>query len=1205
MRWFDHPVPMNTLPPLLTAKLADFRRRVWLVKGLEGLLAGAFGLLVSYLLVFALDRFFDTPGWLRAALLTAGAAVLGIGLPLKWHRWVWRQRRLEDAARLLRRTFPRLGDQLLGIVELARMEAGAGGRSERLVQAAMAQADEEVKDRDFSQAVPQARHRHWAFASALAALLAAAAFIGVNEAARNAFTRWAMPWKATERFTFARIAALPDPWVLPYAEPVPLTVRLQPDSRWQPASASASLPDQPVTQAALSADSSYSLALPPQKQDAVLHLKVGDLRRSLTLQPRPRPELTQLIARLQLPAYLQYQTQPEIEVRGGSVSLLQGAQTQFQLESVRPLASAELNEQPQPVSAGRLLSHPQPVAETPAVKVFTWVDELGLSPREPLKLTVQPIADAPPRVLARRESMEQVVLDTEVVAFDLTASDDFGIQRLGLAWKPLDSATSSGAALPATGEKIAAAGQPEARQMEVRGTFCAAREGIAPQSLELRAWAEDYLPGRPRAHSAAFVLHILNATDHALWLTQQMGKWLDVARETYEREQQLHQINKELRQLSAAELDQPQNRRKIAQQASAEQANAARLGSLNEAGRRLVEQATKNPEFDAERLESWATMLKSLQTIASDRMPSVADLLKQSSNAAAGKPSLANAANPPSNPNQTEAPKSADSSPDKPGDSSAKPAVPSSESGSSASAPKLASGPDLPQPNGTAPASDAAKPAAEDKPAAPSVKLTDQSSTPPTAPAQPPGPAKPPGAGKLGLPSNTLAAAPGASSEEPAPPPAETSAQDKLEKSIWEQRDLLKEFAQVTDQLSEVLASLEASTFVKRLKAASREQLLVAKGLQSKTLEAFGLTPPPKPISASTDSQPSPNKATTAELATATTPEPKAQPKPAAQPEPKLDLPSAEEIAAVLEKASINDARNLLAGKSKQQSETVRVLQSDLDAYVQRRPDQHLKNVLSQMKETQVVRALAKVGDKTQSWMSGQAITGAEYWADVLDRWAEEMVAAGQCSNCSSGDQDSLPPETVLKVMQSLLDEMKLRDETRELENAKPALSTELHTQKAYRLSSEQSRIAIATQSAFDDILHLPGGPQKFGKELKLLGAVRHVMDEVVGILDQPDSGAPAIAAETEAIELLLQTKRQNPNGGGGGGSDPGGGGGSATASSTALAELGEGSAAAVETEARSVGQATGRAGKEFPEEFKTGLDAYFNQLEADRPNEE
>jgi hypothetical protein len=32
---------------------------------------------------------------------------------------------------------------------------------------------------------------------------------------------------------------------------------------------------------------------------------------------------------------------------------------------------------------------------------------------------------------------------------------------------------------------------------------------------------------------------------------------------------------------------------------------------------------------------------------------------------------------------------------------------------------------------------------------------------------------------------------------------------------------------------------------------------------------------------------------------------------------------------------------------------------------------------------------------------------------------------------------------------------------------------------------------------------------------------------------------------------------------------------------------------------ARAIGQATGRAGKEFPDEFKTGLDAYFGLLES------
>ncbi len=233
---------MNTkLPSILENKLAHFRRRVWVVKLAEGLLAALFGLAISYLLVFGLDRLIETPGWLRLGLLIAGAATLGLGLPLKWHRWVWRQRRLEDAARLLRHKFPRLGDQLLGIVELARMDHVIAGRSERLVEAAMAQAADSVKDQDFTHAVPEARHHHWGWAAAGAVAAIVLAFSLVNDAARNALARWLMPWKNVERYTFVRVEKLPESLVVPYAEPFELPVRLTAETQRSPDHGSARL----------------------------------------------------------------------------------------------------------------------------------------------------------------------------------------------------------------------------------------------------------------------------------------------------------------------------------------------------------------------------------------------------------------------------------------------------------------------------------------------------------------------------------------------------------------------------------------------------------------------------------------------------------------------------------------------------------------------------------------------------------------------------------------------------------------------------------------------------------------------------------------------------------------------------------------------------------------------------------------------------
>ncbi len=1113
---------MNTnLPPILETKLADFRRRVWVVKLAEGLLAALFGIALSYLLVFALDRFFETPGWLRLSLLVAGAAVLGLGLPLKWHAWVWRQRRLEDAARLLRRTFPRLGDQLLGIVELSRIDHAAAGRSERLVEAAMAQAADAVKDKDFTDAVPEARHRQWGWAAAGTCAVAVLAFALVNDAARNAFVRWSTPWRAVERYTFAKVEPLPARLVVPYAEAFELPVRLAADTRRSPQQSTARISQQPTVRAKLDAGT-YSLAFPPQKQDATLALALGDVRKSIQLQPRPRPELTELAVRLRLPAYLQYKSEQHLEVRGGAVSVLKGAEAAFEAKASRALAAAEIDGLAQKVDGEKIVTDYEPVGADRERK-FTWKDQDGLTPRDPLVLKVRALDDEAPRIIARRESLEQVVLDSEVVIFDLAASDDFGVQRVGLEWSaqggaaPLPREATRGEGAPAPW-KIAAAGAPEKRELAARATFCATREGVAPQTLEVRAWTDDYLPGRERAKSASFILHVLDKTDHALWLTEQFGKWLEVARESYEREQQLHQTNKELRALDAAELDRPENRRKVSQQASAENANAARVDSLTNSGRSLVEQATKNPEFDANRLESWATMLKSLKDIAANRMPSVSDLLKQTASAAAGKPSSGN-------PNAAP-----------PQQSEAKPGQPS-EAKDAKSAPSVAQGAPLPSAPATPPATD---PNAAPKPAAPSIADREAGfGKPPEAkPADPNAPPKPPGAGKLGLPQTTLATAP-AKKDDDAPKPPESPAQEKLDSAITEQKDLLAEFAKVSDQLGEILASLEASTFVKRFKAASRQQMAIASDINQKTLDAFGI---------------------------------EREPVKAAEP---------------------------IAKHAKSQSEVVRVIQSDLEAYFQRKQDSHFKNILDQMKKTEVVRALARGGEKVAINLSGQGLMGSEYWADTLDRWSEELVAASNCKSCSSGSSESLPPEIVLKVMQALRDEMKLRDETREMENARAALEEEKFSADARMLGDKQSSIAKQTASAISDIRALPDGAAKFPKELQLLGAVVAVMDEAQAVLLQPDTGATAIAAETEAIELLLQAKRMSPNGGGGGGSNPGGGGRAATASSAALSDLGPGSDAKSTVAARPVGQATGRAGKEFPDEFKPGLDAYFSLLES------
>src|SRR3954452_13441265 len=110
------------LPETLRAQLLDFRRRVWSIKMIEAVAAAIFGLVAAFLVMFLVDRVWETPRAVRAALFVA--AWIGLALfPLALYRWVWRNRRLDELARLLGRKHPQIGDQLLGIIELVRSES--------------------------------------------------------------------------------------------------------------------------------------------------------------------------------------------------------------------------------------------------------------------------------------------------------------------------------------------------------------------------------------------------------------------------------------------------------------------------------------------------------------------------------------------------------------------------------------------------------------------------------------------------------------------------------------------------------------------------------------------------------------------------------------------------------------------------------------------------------------------------------------------------------------------------------------------------------------------------------------------------------------------------------------------------------------------------------------------------------------------------
>ncbi len=1076
-----------TVPKTLENQLDRYKQVVWKIKMIEAVAMAIVGVLLGFLFVFVLDRFFDTPAAIRS--LAFLGAVIGCGMvPLFLHRWVWMHRRTEQLARLLSRKMPQLGDQLLGVIELTKNEAEQQ-RSPALCAAAVKQVAEESSKRDFRAATPPSRYRTWATAALVAAGGAAVLLVLFPAATSNAWARFLAPWKPTPRYTFTHLQPLPEDMIVAHGEPFDLQVRLAPSTQWYPETASVAIGSQRPLDATMEANS-YSFTLPPLIEDSLVEVRVGDAVHQIAVQPKLRPELRSLVASVTLPAYLQLTEPLEKDLRSGSVSLVKGSQATVSAQASRPLAAARVNAQQVPTDGEQFAAEPTQVDALVSLKL-DWRDEFGLAGREPFSLAIDAHDDEPPAVVCEDLQRTSVILDSELLNFKIKASDDFGVRRVGIHWTGIDGSYVEN---PAEGSRALAGGSPDASALEVQGTFSAKSLGIPAQPLQLRIWAEDYLPDRPPVYSAPYTVYVLTPDQHAIWMAEQLNKWHRKALEVRDRERQLFETNKELRELDADQLDSPETRRQLARQAEAERANGRRLEKLTAAGEQLVRQAARNPEIGVGHLDRWAEMLQVLKDISENRMPTVAELLKEAANQ----------------------PKTA-SSPPKP------------------------SGPAVGkvQATGSGQGSQSEQEETPDKPAAPSIADIESNQQPanePTEGESDPG-KQPPTQPSLGLAKTTLIG-PGGEPPEPAPPADET-----VDDAVEEQSDLLAEFEKIADELNQILGNLEGSTLVKRLKAASRKQYVIGGRLTDDLTDTFGREEVP------------------------------------------AESDTAEKLTELQEQEQLS-ARD------------VSLIMDDMQAYFERRRLTQFKMILEDMKEQDVIGGLRQLGTDLVAEQA-TSVAQCDYWSDALDRWAEDLVDPASSGSSPPGKSPgSLPPALVLEVLQVLEAEVNLREETRVAEQAREVVDAQQHQDEAKRLASEQVQLAGRIIHVIEEIEALPEGAQRFAKDIKLLDGVVPVMNEATDILRNADTGVAAIAAETEVIERLLQSERINPSGGGGGGGSTPGGGGGGTTTDTAIVLMGTGINKNEVREDHGVSQATGESGPALPEEFRAGLDRYFNQLE-------
>ncbi len=639
----DHSTP---IPEELRNQLAQFQKHLWRIKVMEAILAGLAGLIVSFLIVFILDRLLPTPPLVRLAILVAGTSLFAIFAPLWIRRWVFGHKREEQLARLISKKFPKLGDRLLGVVELQDQTEQKASLSPELRAAAMAHVSHQASQRDMTEALPSSRHQKLALGVIGGVALMVAGFALAPKAGINSLKRWLMPFSETERYTFTQLdfSEIPNPYTVPYGEPFSLAVPVSEKSDKIPLNAEARYGSQDWQTSSLE-ENRYQFEFPGQQVPQILTVKAGDAIHRIKVEPQVRPELADLKAKIKLPDYLQ-QDDRLLDIRTGVLTVLEGSQVSLIGNFTRALAEAQgtlsyLNNEeipdapaaPSPRQLGfafqgeTLTSDSFPVNSHRAEMPLFWTDVKGLSGASRFLLRVEPTADQPPNAYIQGIERQVVILEEETLEFEVFGEDDFGLREMGLTWegeftKPTDDT-------PAKGELILQKGSPTTARLTDLAIFSPKTHNISPQKLILRAYTQDYKKDRERQFSQPLTVYILTRDEHAQMLKNKFDRILGELEDAARQEQNNLDANERLSQKDENELQKDENQQKLAENTEKERENTEKMKELSKKMEELFKDAVRNKTLDPKAMKKLSDAMNNLEQLAEEDLPEISEKLAE------------------------------------------------------------------------------------------------------------------------------------------------------------------------------------------------------------------------------------------------------------------------------------------------------------------------------------------------------------------------------------------------------------------------------------------------------------------------------------------------------------------------------------------------------------------------------------------------
>ncbi|HZM05653.1 MAG TPA: hypothetical protein VFC44_21845, partial [Candidatus Saccharimonadales bacterium] len=586
--------------------------------------------------LFISDRFWNTPVWLRLAFFLLGLSVAAMAAS-RWARhWVFHRPTDLDLANLVQKKYRRLGDRLLGIVELAREQRHQANFSPALYQAAIRQVAGEASQYDFGRSVNARPAKKIACGAGIAAACWLAILLALPQASWNAFLRWAAPSAGVARYSLVTLEGLPAELIVPSGEPFSVAARVRYRSWWKPRKVFAQLAAPPEVKGAVESGK-IRLQLPGQVENGVLRVQVGDARAEVNLTPVHRPSLRELAAVVQLPEYLRYPDQTEV-LQNGSMLAVEGSRIAFHGKVTRPLSSALM--QPAGGDAAALKIDGENFSSAPAQPegaaeyVFNWRDNLSLSNAAPLRLSVQMQKDAPPVPELQDLPRETAMLASDVLRIRAQASDDFGVRDLGLAWEV--SARAPLTESVATDVKIQT---PSSHVKKVERVFLWSPQVYRipiDSTVELEGYAHDFFPERERSRTGPYHIRVLSPEEHAEMVREQLEATMAQIEEVTRLQEKIVANLSDVQQNE--KLPESQKSARVGQSKDEQRENASHLDQLSKEAERALQEAMKNPVFPADTIRQWSQTTQQWQKLSQEKMQDAANAMQSAQKSSPSRP---------------------------------------------------------------------------------------------------------------------------------------------------------------------------------------------------------------------------------------------------------------------------------------------------------------------------------------------------------------------------------------------------------------------------------------------------------------------------------------------------------------------------------------------------------------------------------------